>query len=37
MSLTDNQSSVTAISNDISFDEVFTNQLKIYFKKGDKS
>ena len=36
MSLTDNQSSVTAISNDISFDEVFTNQLKIYFKKGDK-
>lgn len=36
MSLTDNQSSVTAISNDTSFDELFTNQLKIYFKKGDK-
>lgn len=36
MSLTDNQSAITAISNDISFDQVFTNQLKIYFKKGDR-
>ena len=32
MSLTDNQSSVTAISND-TFDELFTNQLKFILKK----
>ena len=36
MSLTDNISALTAISNDLSFNEVFTSQLKIYFEKGDK-
>lgn len=36
MSLTDNISALTAISNDISFNEVFTSQLEIYFEKGDK-
>ena len=36
MSLTDNISALTAISNDLSFNEVFTSQLKIYFEKSDK-
>lgn len=36
MSLTDNISALTAISNDLSFNEIFTSQLKIYFEKGDK-
>ena len=36
MSLTDNISGLTAISNDLSFNEVFTSQLKIYFEKSDK-
>ena len=35
VSLTDNSSVVTAISNDISYDDIFINQLKIHFKKGD--
>ena len=35
VSLTDNSSVVTAISNDISYDEIFISQLKIHFKKGD--
>ena len=35
-SLIDNSIILTAISNDTSFEDVFTNQLKLYFKKGDK-
>ena len=35
-SLVDNSVIITAISNDTSFEEVFVNQLKLYFKKGDK-
>ena len=33
--LTDNNSVITAISNDVGYDQVFINQLKIHFKKGD--
>jgi len=36
LSLTDNNSVMTAISNDVGFDNVFLNQLKIHFRKGDK-
>lgn len=35
-SLTDNNSVITAISNDIGYENVFLNQLKIHFRKGDK-
>ena len=34
-SLCDNSPSITAISNDISFNEIFSKQLEIYGKKGD--
>jgi D-sedoheptulose 7-phosphate isomerase len=34
--LTDNNSVMTAISNDVGYDQVFLNQLKIHFKKGDR-
>jgi D-sedoheptulose 7-phosphate isomerase len=34
-SLTDNNSLLTAISNDTGFENVFIGQLNIYFKKGD--
>lgn len=35
ISLTDNISVITAISNDESFESVFLKQLILYFKKGD--
>lgn len=35
-SLTDNNSVITAISNDVGYDELFISQLKIHYKKGDK-
>ncbi|MCX8130828.1 MAG: SIS domain-containing protein [Clostridia bacterium] len=35
MSLTDNIPLIMAISNDDSYDNVFVNQLKIYYKEGD--
>ncbi len=36
LSLTDNNSVVTAIANDVGYDEIFLNQLKIHFRKGDQ-
>ena len=36
VSLTDNNSVVTAIANDTGYDNIFINQLKIHFKKKDK-
>jgi D-sedoheptulose 7-phosphate isomerase len=36
MALTDSNSVITAISNDLDYSEVFINQLKIHFRKGDK-
>ena len=35
LSLTDNSPVLTAISNDTGYENVFLNQLKIHFKKGD--
>jgi len=35
MSLTDNVSIMTAISNDISYEKVFTEQLKVFLEEGD--
>lgn len=35
ISLTDNIALITAISNDISYDDVFVEQLKVFFSKGD--
>lgn len=34
--LTDNNSVMTAIANDVGYDNVFINQLKIHYRKGDK-
>ena len=34
--LTDNSSVITAISNDVGYENIFINQLKIHYKKGDK-
>jgi D-sedoheptulose 7-phosphate isomerase len=34
--LTDNSSVITAISNDVGYENVFINQLKIHFRQGDK-
>ena len=34
--LTDNTSVITAISNDVGYENIFINQLKIHYKKGDK-
>lgn len=34
--LTDNNSVITAISNDVGYDNVFVNQLKIHYRQGDK-
>ncbi len=34
-SLTDNSPVITAISNDTGYENVFLNQLKIHYKKGD--
>ena len=36
MSLTDNNAVISAISNDLDYSEIFINQLKIHFRKGDK-
>ena len=34
--LTDNNSVITAISNDVGYDKIFVNQLKIHYREGDK-
>ena len=34
-SLTDNNAVITAIANDVGYENIFLNQLKIHFKKGD--
>jgi len=34
--LTDNTSVITAISNDVGYDEIFINQLRIHYREGDK-
>ena len=34
--LTDNSSVVTAISNDVGYENIFINQLKIHYSEGDK-
>ena len=36
LSLTDNNSVMTAIANDVGYENVFINQLKIHFREGDK-
>ena len=33
--LNDNTSVLTAIANDVGYENIFINQLKIHFKKGD--
>jgi D-sedoheptulose 7-phosphate isomerase len=35
-SLTDNTSVITAIANDVGYENVFLNQLKIHYRQGDK-
>ena len=35
-SLTDNNSVITAIANDVGYENIFINQLKIHYKEGDK-
>jgi len=35
MSITDNVATLTALSNDYGYDEIFIRQLRIYAKKGD--
>jgi D-sedoheptulose 7-phosphate isomerase len=35
LSLTDNNSVVTAISNDVGYENVFVNQLKVHYRTGD--
>jgi D-sedoheptulose 7-phosphate isomerase len=34
--LTDNTSVITAISNDVGYENIFINQLKIHYREGDK-
>ena len=34
--LTDNTSVITAIANDVGYENIFINQLKIHYRKGDK-
>ena len=34
--LTDNTSVITAIANDVGYENVFLNQLRIHYRKGDK-
>ena len=34
--LTDNASVITAIANDVGYENVFLNQLKIHYRQGDK-
>ncbi|QQR81400.1 MAG: SIS domain-containing protein [Deltaproteobacteria bacterium] len=36
LALTDNCSVMTAIANDVGYENLFTNQLKIHYKSGDK-
>jgi len=36
MALTDNTSVITAIANDVGYENVFVNQLKIHYRQGDK-
>lgn len=35
ISLTDNNAIITRIGNDIGYDDIFLEQLKLYFNKGD--
>jgi D-sedoheptulose 7-phosphate isomerase len=36
LALTDNTSVITAIANDLGYENVFLNQLKIHYRQGDK-
>ena len=36
LALTDNNSVITAIANDVGYNNIFFNQLKIHYQKGDK-
>ncbi len=36
LALTDNISVITAIANDVGYENVFLNQLKIHYRQGDK-
>lgn len=36
MALTDNLAAITAVSNDVGYDRVFVDQMRIHFKAGDK-
>jgi len=36
LSLSDNISVITAIANDVGYEDAFINQLKIHYRKGDK-
>jgi D-sedoheptulose 7-phosphate isomerase len=36
LALTDNISVISAIGNDSTFENIFTDQLKVHFRKGDK-
>ena len=36
LALTDNNAVLTAIANDVGYDNIFINQLKIHYRKGDK-
>ena len=36
LSLTDNNSIITAVGNDIGYDNLFVSQLKLHYKDGDK-
>lgn len=36
LALTDNTSVITAIANDVGYENVFLNQLKIHYRRGDK-
>jgi D-sedoheptulose 7-phosphate isomerase len=36
LALTDNTSVITAIANDVGYENVFLNQLKIHYRQGDK-
>jgi D-sedoheptulose 7-phosphate isomerase len=36
LALTDNTSVITAISNDVGYENIFLNQLRVHYRKGDK-
>ena len=36
MALSDNTSVITAIANDVGYENIFINQLKIHYRDGDK-